>query len=339
MTRFGVPDHDMPENLPPSGWGPASSDERDLDAVLEGHLAEVPDALLPVADVLDALCAAPAPDELWGEARIMAEFRAHGPGGVARPSEPAPTRPLSVLPAAPSPRRRPVRRRGRRQGPRPEGGWAGALTGVAAAAAIVVAVAFTGNLPAPIERLAHLGHPTTSPAASGASSHSAAPKTETKSASVQPAPLPSATHSTEPAQRDARTTCDDYYGDFLKHPVPPSRLSAEMSLWRELTELAHSTSPLKVYQYCARYVSGMFQHWMPEFGQYPASPHTSAGSQASAGSQGSAGNQGSAGSQGSDQSGSRDTPAAQDGLQGGQQPSSGAAAPALTPSVTPSAPR
>jgi hypothetical protein len=333
MTRFGVPDHDMPENLPPSGWGPASSDERDLDAVLEGHLAEVPDALLPVADVLDALCAAPAPDELWGEARIMAEFRAHGPGGVARPSGPAPTRPLSVLPADPSPRRRPVRRRGRRQGARPVSGWAGALTGVAAAAAIVVAVAFTGNLPAPIARLAHLGHPTTSPSASSASSHSAAPKTETKSATVQPAPAPppSATHSTESAQQYDRTTCNGYYGDFLKDPVPTSRLSARMSLWRELTELARSTSPMQVYLFCARYLSGMFPRWMPEFGQYPASPHTGAGSQANEGSQ--------TGSQGSDQSGSQNTPAAQDGLQGGQQPSSGAAAPALTPSVTPSAPR
>jgi hypothetical protein len=333
MTRFGVPDHDMPENLPPSGWGPASSDERDLDAVLEGHLAEVPDALLPVAEVLDALCAAPAPDELWGEARVLAEFRAHGPGGVARPSGPAPTRPLSVLPADPSPRRRPVRRRGRRQGARPVSGWAGALTGVAAAAAIVVAVAFTGNLPAPIERLAHLGHPTTSPAASSASSHSAAPKAETRSATVQPTTPASATHPTESAQQYDRTTCADYYGDFLKHPVPTSRLSVEKSLWQQLTELAGSKSPIKVYRFCAPYLSGMFQHWMPEFGQYqyPASPHTSAGSQANEGSQ--------TGSQGSDQSGAPTTPATQDGLQGGQQPSSGAAAPALTPSVAPSAPR
>jgi len=322
MTRFGVPDHDMPENLPPPGWGPASSDERDLDAVLDGHLADVPDELLPVADVLDALCAPPAPDELWGEARIMAEFRAHGPGGVARPPGPAPTRPLSVLPPDPSPRRRPVRRRGRRQGARPVSGWAGALTGVAAAAAIVVAVAFTGNLPAPIERLAHLGHPTTSPSASSASPRSAPPKTETKSATVQPTPPPSATHSTESAQQYARTTCRDYYGDY-GHPVPVSRLSAEVSLWRQLTELAGNKSPMQVYRFCFPYLSGMFPHWMPEFGQYqyPAAPHIGAGSQ------------GSAGNQGSDQSGSQNAPAAQDGLQGGQQPSSGAAAHALTPSA------
>jgi hypothetical protein len=334
MTRFGVPDHDMPENLPPSGWGPASSDERDLDAVLEGHLAEVPEELLPVADVLDALCAAPAPDELWGEARVMAEFRAHGPGGVARPSGPAPTRPLLALPADPSPRRRPVRRRGRRPGTRPVSGWAGALTGVAAAVAIVVAVAFTGNLPAPIERLAHLGHPTTSPSASSTSSHSAAPKTESRSAAVQPTAPPPATHPTESAQQYDRTTCRDYYGDYT-HLVPASRLSREMSLWRELTKLAGNPNPVKVYQFCARYLSGMFPHWMAEFGQYqyPASPQTNAGSQTSSGSPGSAG------SQGTDQSGSQDTPAAQNGLQGSQQPSSGAAVPALTPSVAPSAPR
>jgi hypothetical protein len=332
MTRFGVPDHDMPENQPPPGWGPASSDERDLDAVLAGHLADVPDALLPVADVLDALCAAPAPDELWGEARIMAEFRAHGPGGVARPSGPAPTRPLSALPADPSPRRRPVRRRGRRKGTRPVSGWAGALTGVAAAAAIVIAVAFTGNLPAPIERLAHLGHPTTTPSASTASSHSAALKTKTPSATAQPTAPRSATQSTESAQQYARATCLNYYGDYT-HLVPRSRLTAEIALWRQLTELAGSESPLTVYHYCAPYLSGLFKRWMPEFGQYPASPHTTAGSQSSAGSQGSTG------SQASDEPGSQNTPAAQNGLEGGQQPSSGAAAPALTPSVTPSAPR
>jgi hypothetical protein len=312
MTRFGVPDHDMPENLPPSGWGPASSDERDLDALLDGHLAGVPDELLPVADVLDALCAAPAPAELWGEARIMAEFRAHGPGGVARPMGPAPTRPLSVLTADPSPRRRPVRHRGRRRGAGPVSHWAGTLTGVAAAAAIVVAVAFTGNLPAPIERLAHLGQATAKPSASSASSHSAAPKTETTSAAVQPTTPPPATHSTEPAQSEVSRICTEYYSD-LAHPQPASSLDAEKSLWRQLTTLARSNSPLQVYRYCAPYVSGLFPHW-PEPGQYPASPHTSAGSQASAG------NQASAGSQGNDEPGSPDGPGARTGSRAASSP-------------------
>ena len=314
MTRFGVPDHDMPENLPPSGWGPASSDERDLDALLDGHLAEVPDGLLPVADVLDALCAAPAPTELWGEARILAEFRAHGPGGVARPMGPAPTRPLSVLTADPLPRRRPVRHRGRRRGARPVSHWAGALTGVAAAAAIVVAVAFTGNLPAPIERLAHLGQATAKPSAATASPRSAAPKTETTSAAVQPTTSPPATHSTGPAQSEVSRICTEYYSDLV-HPQPAS--SAELSLWQQLTTLAGSNSPMQVYRFCAAYVSGMFPRWQPELGQYPASPHTNAGSQASAG------NQGSAGSRGDDEPGSPNGAGAGNGLPGGQPSGAG----------------
>jgi hypothetical protein len=316
MTRFGVPAHDMPENLPPSGWGPASSDERDLDAVLAGHLADVPDALLPVADVLAALGAAPAPDELRGEARVMAEFRAHGPGGVASPIEPAPTRPLLALPADPSPRRRSVRHRTRRQGSRPGGRavshWAGALTGVAAAAAIVVAVAFTGSLPAPIERLAHLGQATAKPSAPSASTHSVAPKTEPTSAPAEPTTPPPATHSTESAQQYARTTCRDYYGDYYAdfgHPASASRTSAEKSLWRELTQLVNSNSRQRVDSFCAPYLSGIFP---------PASQHTSSGDQT--------------GSQGSDQQGSQNTAGTPNESQG-RQPSSGAAAPALTPST------
>jgi hypothetical protein len=277
MTRFGVPDDDMPDNLPPSGWGPASSDERDLDAVLAGQMADIPIALRPVADVLAALRASPAPAELWGEANVMAEFRAHGPGGVARPMGPAPTRPLSALPDGPSPRRRPTRRRGRRKTARPVvSHWAGALTGIAAAVAIVIVVAFTGNLPANLERLAHLG-PTARPSAATASPRPSAPKTETSSESHQPTTPPPATHSTGSAQSEDTAACRAYYGDYMH----PQSLATEKSLWQQLTGLAGSRIPLTVYQFCLPYLDGMFPRWMPEFGQYPAAPHTSTGSQGS----------------------------------------------------------
>jgi hypothetical protein len=293
MRRFGVPDDDMPDNLPPPGWGPASSDERDLDAVLAGQMADIPIALRPVADVLAALRAAPAPAELRGEANAMAEFRAYGPAGVAHPMGPAPTRPLSVLSEDPSPRRRPKGRRGRRKAGRPVSLWAGTLTGVATAAAIVIVVAFTGNLPAPIERLAHLG-PTSTPSAKASSSHSVAPKTETSSASVQPTTAsPSATHSTGPTQSGPSAICDEYYGDF-KHPDPPSRLATEMSLWQQLTAMAHSPSPVQVYRFCEPWVGSLFPRWTPELNPYPATPHANAGNQ------------------GNNQSASPDNPAASD---------------------------
>ena len=76
MTRFGVPDGDMPDSLPPPGWGPAPFDERDLDAVLAGKTADVPVALRPVADALAALRAGPVAAELYGE--VSLEFPSQG---------------------------------------------------------------------------------------------------------------------------------------------------------------------------------------------------------------------------------------------------------------------
>jgi hypothetical protein len=278
MTRFGVPDDDMPDNLPPSGWGPASSDERDLDAVLAGQMADIPIALRPVADVLAALRASPAPAELWGEANVMAEFRAHGPGGVARPMGPAPTRPLSALPDGPAPRRRPTRRRGRRKTARPVvSHWAGALTGIAAAVAIVIVVAFTGNLPANLERLAHLGPTTASPSATRATTHAATPKARTTHPAEQPTSSSPATYSTGSAQSEDTAACRAYYSDYLH----PQSLVTEKSAWQQLTTLAGSPSPRQVYRFCFPYLDGMFPRWMPEFGQYPAAPHTSTGNQGS----------------------------------------------------------
>ena len=96
MTRFGVPDGDMPDSLLPPGWGFAPFDERDLDAVLSGKTADVPVALRPVADVLASLRAGPVPAELYGEANAMAEFRALGLGQAGRPG---PTMLFEALPA------------------------------------------------------------------------------------------------------------------------------------------------------------------------------------------------------------------------------------------------
>ncbi len=67
----------MSESPPPSTWGLAPYDDRDLDAVLSGETAGVPEPLLPVAGALAALRAAPARAELAGEAAALAAFREH----------------------------------------------------------------------------------------------------------------------------------------------------------------------------------------------------------------------------------------------------------------------
>ncbi len=64
----------MPDSLLPI-QGPASYGERDLDSLLSGEADRAAVALGPVADVLDALRGAPAPDELEGEAAVRAAFR------------------------------------------------------------------------------------------------------------------------------------------------------------------------------------------------------------------------------------------------------------------------
>jgi hypothetical protein len=275
--RFGVPDDDMPDSLPPPGWGPAPFDERDLDALLAGEMTDVALALRPVADALATLCAGPAPAELRGEANVMAEFRALGlgRGHAAHPAGLAQTLLLEALPADTA-RPRSARRRGRRRAPRPAGRRAGALTAVAAVAALVVAVVFSGDLPGPIGRLAHMAHLPATPSSTQSAGHSAAPKLEAPSAAVEPTSHPAVTHPAAPAQTGASSDCRTYYG-YYTHPVSLSHWSAEMSLWQQLTKLAGSQNPHQVYLYCARHVSDLFPQWNPEMGQYPPAAHPSTG--------------------------------------------------------------
>ena len=64
----------MPDSMLPI-QGPASQRERDLDVLLSGAAGYPAVVLGPVADALAALCAAPAPSELDGEAAARAAFR------------------------------------------------------------------------------------------------------------------------------------------------------------------------------------------------------------------------------------------------------------------------
>jgi hypothetical protein len=103
-----------------------------FDALLAGNLPpeQATDGLRPVAEVIAALCAAPARSEIAAEARAREVYRA----AFSRPPAHAPRR-----------RRRPV--------------LASLLSAQLAAAAVLIlggiAAAWLGVLPAPVQRLAH----------------------------------------------------------------------------------------------------------------------------------------------------------------------------------------
>jgi hypothetical protein len=273
LTRFGVPDGDMPDSLLPPGWGFASFDERDLDAVLSGKTADVPVALRPVADVLASLRAGPAPAELYGEANAMAEFRALGLGQAGRPG---PTMLLEALPASSPARsgRRPARHRvrpARRRALRRAVLRPAALFGAVAAAVIVFAVLVTGNFVGPFRDIAHMASPSArTPSATGSTGHSAAPRVETSSAGLETTAPPSATHSTASAQSVLSNSCRAYYS-YYKHPEGLSYWATQLSLWDQLTKLTGTDNWFKVYQYCAPYVQDIFPD-APAAGQGQAPP-------------------------------------------------------------------
>jgi hypothetical protein len=276
----------MPDNLLPPGWGPASFDERDLDAVLAGKTADVPVALRPVADVLAALRAGPVPAELYGEANAMAEFRTLGLGQAGRPAWPAPTMLLEALPAdrpAGRPIRRPARHRvrpGRRHALRRAALRPAVLLGAAAAAVIVLAVLVTGNFIGPFRDIAHMASPSAGTRSSaGSTGHSSAPRVETSSAGLETTPPPSVTHPAASAQPTPSDTCRAYYTG-LKHPGL-SAWATQESLWEKLTRLARSDNWFKVYEYCFPYVKDLFPYAQaPSQNQVPLGPpHPVLGSQ------------------------------------------------------------
>ena len=252
----------MPDNLPPSGWGPAPFDERDLDAVLAGETADIPAALRPVADALTSLRAAPAPAELRGEANAMAQFRELGQGQAARHAEPAPT--LLLAAQADGQRRRAARHRGTRRVSRPGRRRNGALLATGVAAAIVAAAVFTGTLPDPIAHLARA--PTNSPSAAHDTRNSSSPNVETSTAAKDPTGSPSATGSASSGQSTA-AVCRTYYGYYKQSP--PSDPRTELSVQNQLRELAGTKDRHKVYQFCAPYLGRLFPHWTPALNQNP----------------------------------------------------------------------
>ncbi|HEY7261875.1 MAG TPA: hypothetical protein VH589_10370 [Trebonia sp.] len=294
----------MPENLLPPNWGSAPFDERDLDAVLAGETADIPDALRPVADALASLRAAPSPSELRGEANAMAQFRELGQGQAARHTEPAPTLPLPAQ--ATGRRRQTARHRGPRLVSRPGRRRNGALLATGAAAAIVAAAVFTGSLPSPISHLART--PSNSPSAAHGTRNSSSPNVETSTASKEATGSPSATRSATSGQSKAETICRTYYGYYM-HPPPPSDLRTEMSVEKQLSKLVGNDAPRKMYDYCAQFLTTL-PPWTA-LNKPPAPAHTGTGGSGS-NSQG-----GRSGDAGSNQNGG--SGAQQNGGSGAQQ--------------------
>ncbi len=265
----------MPDSLPPSGWGPAPFDERDLDAVLAGKTADLPDALRPVADALATLRAGPVAAELYGEANVMAEFRALGLGQAGRP---AATMLLEALPAGSRarPGRRPARHRvrpARRHLLRRAVLQPAVLSAAAAAAVIVVAVLVTGNLAGPFRAIAHMASPSAGASFPKSSTgHPAAPREETKSAGRETTAAPSVVQPTASAQSVLSGSCRAYYA-YFEHPEGLSSWATEASLWEQLIKLVGTRNWFKVYQDCAPYVKDVFPGGIPAAAQNQPSVH------------------------------------------------------------------
>lgn len=170
MTGHGVSDGDMP-TFPWPTWPEA----RALDALLSGNCRpeEAPAELRPVAEVLVALQAPPDRREVAGWEQALTVYRemADRPGMPGRPSIPG--RPRS---------RRP------RSIARPLGARLAAAAGAAAIAVLGAgaAAAYTGSLPAGLQKFAHTA--IAAPGARGSSAASAPVGTDAPRAPSVPGP-------------------------------------------------------------------------------------------------------------------------------------------------------
>jgi hypothetical protein len=278
----------MPDSFPPLTWGPPF-DERDLDALLSGHLADTPLALRQVADALAALSAAPTPAELTGEAAARAEFRALagslalGLDEAARTDGHPYAEVLSALTldgagrsARPPARHRSIRRargagpggptgphRGR-PGGRRLGRRGGVVIAVAGGALIAAIIALAGNLPGSAHHSGGSSVADASSAGHSSMSGTGSQNVQAKSASPEPSSQATPTHSAQQApsrppassaQPQANKLCRNFYAYFLP-PWPHG--PGEEVLYQQLYKLAGDPVPFNVNSYCGRYVRDLF---------------------------------------------------------------------------------
>jgi hypothetical protein len=247
----------MPDRFPLPPRGSQPFDERDLDSLLAGK-TDIPVALRPVAETLSALQAAPSARELRDEALIRAQFR-----DLGRKAQ-VPADHTLEMPAIPSPRRRGGHRGNPRRPTR------GLFAGLVAAAAVIVlgaAVAYTGNLPGPVQRLAHdtIAAPSARNVTSGASVG-----VEATSASPEPPHTHPANHAplspaSPPANAPDRTTLCNSFWAAMEHPH--SRTWWRTPLYDRLSDAAGGAQ--QVFTYCAPVWQRKLAPQYPKLPAYP----------------------------------------------------------------------
>ena len=296
----------MPDSQPTPPWGLAY-DERDLDALLSGETAALPAALRPIESTLAALRADATGRELSREAAARAAFRAFAPvppavvptAWTAGPGPAAVTAHTLVLPP-PGGRPEPVRRRKHRHRRTSAAGFRRpgiAVTGVAAAALIVVGAAVTGALTGSIGELTSFGrHPASASAAARASvqpSHSqgvlATGAAREPISSPKPSPSASAPAAPQPTMSPA-SLCREYFQYLagFEHPMAGGA-PTWVAVRGQLGMLAGG--PTKINGYCFRVVASSFEgngEWPPADGN-AGGPGASGQSAAGTGGAGPAG--------------------------------------------------
>jgi hypothetical protein len=239
----------MPDSLLPI-QGPASQCERDLDALLSAEPGYAVVVSGRVAAALDALRAAPAPDELDGEAAARAAFRlllvpeAGAPvpdpvqqavvAGADRPDGHGST---VVLPR--TARGGPRHARPRRPVPWP-GRWQVMAAACGTAAAVIIcAVALAGGFSGPSGQQGRSG-PRLSPQASSASSKGVT-SSVLGTATARPTPRPSAVSPEELCRK---------YMEYLADPASAANRSAENDVVKQLSKRAGGQP--RIFGYCLR---------------------------------------------------------------------------------------
>jgi hypothetical protein len=258
VTEPGVPVDEMSSDGLPLNWGPAPEEEPDLEALLSGDAGYVPEALRPLAGVLAALRAVPAPEEHDGETAARAAFLrflppveddpvpAAGRADDVRALPPPPPPPPPPLTADGRPPRN--RHRHRRRSPGRGRRTAIALLGSAAAVVVgfaALAGAFSGHGGQAGQPGRSLGATTTAQPGGGTKS-SVLEGQATAEPTARPAPTTprSGPQATGPAAASGRQElCQKYYM-FLAHPGP-----AEIRAVKQLIALVGL--PVNVPVYCA----------------------------------------------------------------------------------------
>jgi hypothetical protein len=263
----------MPDSQVPPLWGPAY-DERDLDALLSGQTGSTPPALQPVESTLAALRAAATRRELSDEAVARAAFRAFavvvpatGPQTTAPATGPLPwtaaaepaavTSHTLVLPSADD--RAGARHRHRRPAARSARKPRIAVTGVAAAALVGVAVV-AGALTGSIGQLTSFGR---APASASASARATGQSPGSQGTLVtgaagerpqKPTPKPTVSAIPTPTPRltsSPSALCREYF-QYADHPGQDDD-AAWATLHGQLTKLAGSSNPVTIYGYCLKF--------------------------------------------------------------------------------------